>query len=81
MSYESFQRCSVNYETHSYKEISTEEFILLYEKNPEGVWNSHVIPPSLGSEGFGKIFVDLNCYKENFKKDFNKDDPKREKVI
>jgi hypothetical protein len=73
MSNEIFQKYRTGYEALSYKEISPEEYIFLREKNPESISDSYIIPPALGSPGFGKIFVDINYDKARFRNDINDD--------
>lgn len=80
MSFERFETKRTSYDALAYQEISAEEYIFLCEKNPESICDSHIIPPALGSSGFGKILVDLNYIKASFKNDYKNNRSKIEKI-
>ncbi len=39
--------------------MSPREYVRLYETNPDAIKDAHIIPPKIGSRGFGKIVVEL----------------------
>lgn len=80
MSHETYQGNRTSYDSLAYQEISAEEYIFLREKNPESICDSHIIPPALGSSGFGKILVDLNYIKAGFKIDHSTDRTEAESI-
>jgi len=52
-----FKRKRVNYLDLNGAIVAPEDFIKLYENNPNAIEESSIIPPKLGSPGFGSIYV------------------------
>ena len=51
---------NTNIENTTVKILTPSEFIALYEKNPESIKSSFIVPPELGKPGFGKIITHLD---------------------
>lgn len=45
-------------------EISADDFVSLYDKKSNCIYETRIIPPVLGSPGFGKVLIDISAAKK-----------------